>query len=67
MTKGQLHKLFPGKLQKSGVNLVPLCQQKLYKMTILKLPHRLVPRSDAGIGKLVLFSGHSTTFTEKKE
>lgn len=67
MTNGQLHKLFPGKLQKSGVNLVPLWQQKVYKMTILKLLHRLIPRSDAGIEKLVMFSGRSTTFNVKNE
>lgn len=66
MTNGQLHRLFPSKLQKSGVNLVPLYQQKVYKMTILKLLHHLIPRSDAGIEKLVMFSGRSTAFTVKK-
>lgn len=66
MTNRQLHKLFPGKLQKSGVNLMPLYAQKVYKMTILKLLHCLIPRSDAGIEKLVMFRGRSTTFTVKK-
>lgn len=66
MTNGQLHRLFPGKLQKSGVNLVPLYQQKVYKMTILKLLHCLIPRSDAGIEKLVRFRGRLTISTVKK-
>lgn len=36
-------------------------------MTILKLLLHPVPVKDAGIQKLVMFSGRSTTFTAKKK
>lgn len=45
--------------------LIPAKKNK--KMTILKLLLHLVPVKDAGIQKLVMFRGRSTTFTAKKK